>query len=765
MADSPFYLFGIRHHGPGCARSLLAALQELQPDCVLIEGPPEGEAVLEFIAHETMEPPVALLVFNPDNSQQAAFYPFAQFSPEWQALQFSYAQQVPVRFMDLSLSHAFALTQNAKEQEALALVETIETDSIEKLSPDENENAEINSLFDVNDPLDWLGRAAGYDNGEAWWNHLVEERNASLDLFAAIREAMISLRSEVPTFKRNADEKTREQLREASMRKTMRQAQKEGFTRIAVICGAWHLPALENLPSAKADNDLFKALPKVKTSATWVPWSYPHLSYRSGYGAGVISPQWYEHVWQFDDGKKRAIHWLTRAAHLLRAEDIDCSSAHIIEAMRFAESLAALRERPQAGLDELLEGLRTTLCMGNEAPIRLIEQQLIVGNRLGRIPAEVPGIPLQRDLEQQQKSLRLKADVAQKALDLDLRQENDLARSHLLHRLNLVGIDWGQLNKTGRSAKGSFHEIWTLQWDPQFSLALIDASIWGNSIITAATAKVVQVAETSRSLTEIAELLNKILLADLPDAITKVSHSLEDLAATSSDIVQLLNTITPLVQIARYGNVRNTDVILVNHIISGLVPRAAIALVPACQALDDDAANSLRKNILKAHQAIRLLDNDDLNTAWLATMASLARLGLYHGLISGLATRLLFDTQTEDTDAVQLRMSQALSIGIEPVTAANWLEGFLNDSGMILLHDDHLWQLVNNWLVSLHEDYFLQILPLIRRSFATFSAPERRQLGERANQTSAAKPVLHMQIDQSRAEQTLPLLRQLLGVV
>ncbi|HRD68487.1 MAG TPA: DUF5682 family protein, partial [Candidatus Competibacter sp.] len=88
MANPPLHLFGIRHHGPGCARSLLPALEALQPDCLLIEGPPEGETVLPLLADADLEPPVALLVYNPDNSQQAAFYPFAVFSPEWNALHY-----------------------------------------------------------------------------------------------------------------------------------------------------------------------------------------------------------------------------------------------------------------------------------------------------------------------------------------------------------------------------------------------------------------------------------------------------------------------------------------------------------------------------------------------------------------------------------------------------------------------------------------------------------------------------------------------------
>lgn len=111
--------------------------------------------------------------------------------------------------------------------------------------------------------------------------------------------------------------------------------------------------------------------------------------------------------------------------------------------------MAALRERPRPGLPELYEALQTTVCMGDPAPLRLIERQLIVGDKLGTIPETTPTVPLQRDLEQQQKSLRLKPEAARKVLDLDLRQANDLARSHLLHRLRLLEIGWPRREAAG----------------------------------------------------------------------------------------------------------------------------------------------------------------------------------------------------------------------------------------------------------------------------------------------------------------------------
>ena len=97
-------VFGIRHHGPGSARSLLSALDELRPDAVLVEGPSDAEAVLPLMARQEMQPPVALLVYPPEAPQDAAFDPFARFSPEWNALRYALGSGVTARFVDLPLA-------------------------------------------------------------------------------------------------------------------------------------------------------------------------------------------------------------------------------------------------------------------------------------------------------------------------------------------------------------------------------------------------------------------------------------------------------------------------------------------------------------------------------------------------------------------------------------------------------------------------------------------------------------------------------------
>ena len=78
MASTGIAVYGIRHHGPGSARSLRAALAGQRPDVVLIEGPPEADELAGLAAEEDMRPPVALLAYVPGEPQLAAFWPFRE---------------------------------------------------------------------------------------------------------------------------------------------------------------------------------------------------------------------------------------------------------------------------------------------------------------------------------------------------------------------------------------------------------------------------------------------------------------------------------------------------------------------------------------------------------------------------------------------------------------------------------------------------------------------------------------------------------------
>ena len=769
MSDSQVYIFGIRHHGPGSARSLRESLEALSPDCILVEGPPDAEAVLSFASHAEMKPPVALLVYDPEKPRRAVYYPFAVFSPEWQAIQFGLAAHVPVRFMDLpqNIQMGMAAEAEAKLAAQLPAEPTEEEPAAAEEPPPPTPPITAPNINE--DPLSHLARAAGYSDSERWWEHMVEHRQDGREVFGAVLEAMTALREAAIESSLQKLEPEREALREAHMRQKIREAQKEGFQRIAVVCGAWHAPALAKLPPAKEDTALLKGLPKSKVVATWIPWTYSRLAMASGYGAGVASPGWYDFLWtqKKRDSARVAIHWLTKVARLLRREDLDASSASVIEAVRLAESLAAMRGRPLPGLPEMNEATRTVLCFGDDLPLQLIAAKLVVSERLGEIPDETPMVPLAQDLAREQKRLRLPAEVAPRPLDLDLRKSNELDRSRLLHRLNLLGLPWGKQQRQRAAQKGTFHELWTLQWQPEFAVALIEAGVWGTSIPTAAAAKVRHTADTAEDLPALTALLDSTLLADLPEAAEHLISRIQAVAAVASDVSHLIGALPALANILRYGNVRQTDATMVGGIVDGLVARICIGLPGACGSLNDEAADEMFGRILECHAAIALLQNGEHTAAWKAVLRQLAESPNLHGLIAGRACRLLLEAQHFTAAEAARRLGLALSTANAPAQSAAWVDGFLRDSGVLLLHDETLWRVLDDWVTTLSPDHFTAALPLLRRTFSTFQVAERRQMGSRvaggASRGMMTAPATD-EFDEGRANKGLPLLAQLLGL-
>src|SRR5687768_3025657 len=223
------HVLGIRHHGPGSARNVKKFLEDIKPDIVLVEGPSEADGILQWVSHKELKPPVAILCYQPDNPQQSSFYPFAEFSPEWQAVLYARKNNIHVRFMDLPMAHHFAVENEMKKEQqeekpAGEDIAAINNYAISNNEVQEDEVAEIRK-----DPITFLAEAAGYDDGEKWWEHTFEHRHNNEEVFDAIKEAMETLREAFP----KKDDRM-ERLREAHMRKVIRQAEKEMFQNIVV---------------------------------------------------------------------------------------------------------------------------------------------------------------------------------------------------------------------------------------------------------------------------------------------------------------------------------------------------------------------------------------------------------------------------------------------------------------------------------------------------------------------------------------------------
>jgi hypothetical protein len=658
------------------------------------------------------------------------------------------------------------------------------------------------------DPMVLIAQASGHRHYERWWNALVEERRNPKDVFEAVLELMTALREtelelniseEAPIKLDNKieaalqqsspemAEKLRKELeakqkaslklaeqREAHMRQTIRQAQQEGFKKIAIVCGAFHGPALLDIHekySETADEKLLEAMPEVKIDAAWVPWSYSRLSTTAGYGAGVASPAWYHHLWTQGDEEISSAEfssiWLTKVAGFLRTEGFSTSSAHIIETVRLAEALAALREQSYPGLPELMEATQTVMCAGNTSPIALIQKRLIVGERLGFVPADFPRVPLQKDLHAQQQSLNLRPELEKSHLKLDLRNDQHLKRSHLLHRLRLLDIPWGE-SLSMRGKAGNFREVWTLEWKPEYAIKVIEASRFGTTVLGASTNYAKEKILNAENLEGLSQILDICLQADLQKVLDELMQRINDLTV-NSDVDMMMKALAPLLRVMRYGSLGKTSQTLIEGVVNTLCTRIPIHLPKACLSLRDDLAKERSDLISQTDSLITALKAH--KETWTKALSEIAEQSETHGLIAGKVTRLLLNSWvlTQVRADVYLerylsyRPSQSQTVE-ELMKSAFWIEGFFKGSALSFIHDENLLGRFDAWVQNVPEESFLDILPLLRRTFTSFSLGSRQELQEKARGLAQPKGQISRSFDPKQAEQILPLLAQLLGL-
>jgi hypothetical protein len=777
-------------------------LEAYQPQAVLIEGPPEADALAGLAADPAMRPPVALLAHVVDDPARAGFWPFAEFSPEWVAMRWAAKAGVEVRFIDLPAAHTLA--PRPVEEEAAppsvpglpgtgvpgpGLPRTGLPDPGLPEGTDVPEADPEGAIAMRVDPLAVLAWAAGDADPERWWEDAVEHRGGSADgdalaPFQALAEAMAAIRETYDDVGDHWDP-----LREAHMRLRVREARR-AHDRTAVVCGAWHVPALARATTAAADRALLKGLPKAKVETTWVPWTHRRLARASGYGAGIDSPGWYRHLFSAPD--RPVTRWMTKVAGLLREEDYPVSSAHVIEAVRLADTLAAMRGRPLAGLGETTDAIRAVMCDGSDVPLALIQDRLVVGDVLGEVPPDAPAVPLARDLAREQRKLRLKPEALERELDLDLRKDTDAARSRLLHRLRVLGIGWGE-PAAGRDSKGTFRETWRLRWEPELAIRIAEAGIWGTTVEAAATARAEDEAAHASALADVTGVAERCLLAGLTDALPTVMRVLADRAALDADVAHLAAALPALVRAVRYGDVRGTDSAALARVAEGLAQRICVGFPPACVGLDADAAAALRTHLHEVHRAVALLPATDeaareaapgatggaarqeIRERWAGALRVVAeREGSIPGLLRGAAARLLMDDGRLGPEEAARLMGLALSPGAGPVEAAGWIEGFLSGGGVLLVHDEKLLALVDGWLAGVPGEAFTDVLPLLRRTFAEFEPGVRRSVGELVRRGPAATrrpatgseaglPGFGPELDRARAAAAVQTVRLLLG--
>ncbi|MBE0342646.1 hypothetical protein E4V51_18125, partial [Paenibacillus sp. 28ISP30-2] len=406
------HIFGVRHLSPGGAKHLLDELNHIRPTAVLLEGPSDATEEIRHLAEQATRPPVALLAFTSDLPVRTALWPFASYSPEYQAMKWANAHHAMCAFIDLPSSVMIGLEDLRRQ--------TLKDAN----TPVQAEHITSFSIYDR------IAVLAGEDDYDMYW-----ERNYEHNLNqGAYREAILAFSSHVRALTEEDErvsavhEFAYNAIRESYMRRKIKEAITAGHEpeRIVVICGAYHAAALADLSHSMTDEEL-NCLPTRATRLTLMPYSYYKLSSMSGYGAGNHAPYYFEMMWsRMQQGTLDELphEYLSSVARQLRQKGTHRSTAEVIEAVRMAQSLSALRGGSVPVLRDLRDAAQTLLGHGDLSVVAEALSELNVGTAIGQLAEGVSQTPLQDDLNRLFKSLKLTKYKTTVATDLmlDLRE-------------------------------------------------------------------------------------------------------------------------------------------------------------------------------------------------------------------------------------------------------------------------------------------------------------------------------------------------------
>ncbi|MEZ6122474.1 MAG: DUF5682 family protein [Planctomycetaceae bacterium] len=743
------HVFGVRHLSPGGAWHLRRFLDRIQPKVVLIEGLADANELIPDITRNGSVPPIAILAYTEDQPVQTLVYPIARYSPEYQALMWARENKARAEFIDLpsdvflALQRVIPFSQNADADDSADDSQT----SGDEFSLDDDTFADDSDVIPDVPPdrrvsvYDQFAEQAGEPDYDAYWERRFEHncgdesyRLAAVEFGSGLRE--LEQRSELS--------QAENLVREAFMRRRIQETIRSGNPpeKIVAVVGAFHAGVLSDRFPAMTDDEL-ASLKRRSSRLTLMPYSYFKLSSQSGYGAGNHAPAYFELLWDaLEDHQLHELpaRYLSRVARNLRGDGTHRSTAEVIEGVRLARTLSALKDGLAPALVDLQDAAVTLFGHGDRAAVSEAMARVDVGTSIGKLPKGVSRTSIQDDFERELSRLKLAGyrETVRKELALDLRENRrvkteeaaflDLHRSSFLHRLRILNVSFGELQPTSQQS-ATWAERWHLQWTPESEIQIVEAVLLGETIEVAAAYQFKTALEKCSSVRDAAAMVHDACRCGLMKSMEHARRRLQELAAENSEFTEVAHAAHELGMVCRYGDVRQFDPKPLLPLIDDLFVQGSLALHSAANC-DNDAARGMAVGIDEINRVCFEYHDRVDEELWVDRLKALQNSDDRNPLLSGLACAILLERGLISNDELAREVSRRLSPGISADLGAGWFEGLAGRNRYALLARQPLWEQLARYIESLDDDQFHRALVFLRRAFGSFSASETRQIAE-----------------------------------
>ncbi|HSX60079.1 MAG TPA: DUF5682 family protein [Tahibacter sp.] len=725
-------IIGVRHHSPACARLVAARIRALRPRHVLIEGPADFNARIDEL-HLRHTLPLAIYSYlSGDGTHRGSWTPFAEHSPEWQALVVGRACGAQVRFIDLPAWH-----------DAMDDLPNRYADA-----PDAAHEARAEAYEAA------LAQRLAIDGRDALWDHLFEQQTGDDALAAALQTHFEHLRGDDPGSPGNA-------ARETQMAQWMAWAMARNDGEVLVVCGGYHAPALarrwRELDAGDGEPDVPEP-PRdeaaLRHGSFLVPYSFRRLDAFQGYASGMSSPLYYQWLWE-SDAAGAGMRLVRDIATRLRARNLVASTADLIALHTHARGLALLRAHAEPLRADWLDAVAATLLKeaqdvalpwtyrgtirAGTAPLLVEVMDVLAGDVRGTLARETPRPPL---LDSVERELAAHGIALEGERDIDLLDERGRRESRVLHRLRLLGIPGiERLRGPALALAGERRERWRLGRPLEQTAALIEAGAYGATLADAARAMLETKLRDARSdVVALAQGLNEAALAGLAAVGDALLADLRAAIAAAPRFEELGQALAVLYPLFRHGEaVAVAGAPLLAVVIAAAYDRALWLFEPATGIAAADGFAHLRavialRDLVRGHAADVQDGDDGLDLEVARALAVFARKAhdeaaapLSRGAALGALVSL---PQLGDAAGEAFDTGAALALlgRLAPDAIGDALSGLLALAREQIAEDPAFVRGVDALVAALDDHDFVQALPALRSAFAWLPARERGRL-------------------------------------
>ncbi|MTC51375.1 4-aminobutyrate aminotransferase [Providencia alcalifaciens] len=771
LEEQHLYFAPIRHHSPACAYSVLALIEQVKPDYVLIEGPDSFNPLIAGLLDGDTRPPVAIMgqtavkgapeqCDESDAVTKSAYFPFCEYSPEWQALRIGQQHQAQLRFIDLPWT-AQVECDHESENPHHSL---------------QRERYLAHSLF-----IAQRAKKCGCRDHDELWEHLFELRPlASVanwsgffrDSFVWCALARLDYEPEVLVSEGSTQ-------REAHMQahiQTIKAA--EPNAKIVVVTGGFHTLALIEGLGKTADQQFelsteqqkqFTAQQKLaeRDSAWLIRYSFDRLDSLNGYASGMPSPAFYQKVWEgllterADQSEQKiaataayrnqlGIQFLAYVAEVLREKQFDAAPGFLSVKLAAEQSLrlAAFRGHTGAGRYDLLDGLQSAFIKGSldESQDELWQQikTCFSGFTLGQIPKGTLSPPLVSETYSLAKAFRFKLDdTLAKTSRLDVyRNKQHRLRSRFLHLLTFLEIHFAKPISGPNFLSGNqmdlLFEEWQYAWTPNVEGELIALSEKGTQLKSIALNKILAMEKqleeqgVSRSSQSAVTLLMQAALIGLHQRIPTLFMLLDSYIQQDNKFESLVACGHKLVHLWRgRGFFDLAEDSGIKERINRVVQQIFFCLDQVSQG-DEQQQEHYFDALLSCRELITFIPEISPETNYSAEFyAQLNRLDgrLNHTpLIKGAVDAIRYLGGKIDESVLINEIQRTFSLGSDPELAIGYFIGIMRTAPELVVRLPLLIEQLNELLNGWDDARFIQVLPDLRFAFSQLTPKQNAQM-------------------------------------